>query len=86
MKFLYNIKVHTVPATLDHVFGSKKCPQYNVAYENYLKNSPEVKRIYTEYADLFPYLSKMSGTNITTLTHVYWLYNTLEIENYQNKT
>lgn len=51
-----------------------------------MKQSKEVQRIYTEYADLFPYLSRMTGLNITTITDVYWLYNTLEIERDTNKT
>lgn len=51
-----------------------------------MEQSEEVQRIYSEYADLFPYLSRMSGLNITTITDVYWLYNTLEIERDTNKT
>lgn len=51
-----------------------------------MEESKEVQRIYTEYADLFPYLSKMSGLNITTITDVYWLWNTLDIEREQNKS
>lgn len=51
-----------------------------------MNESKEVQRIYTDYADLFPYLSEMSGLNITTITDVYWLYNTLEIERDTNKT
>lgn len=50
-----------------------------------MKESKEVQRIYSEYADLFPFLTQASGLNITTITDVYWLFNTLEIERDQHK-
>lgn len=81
------IPVHTVPQNLDYVlYASKECPKYQVVYDQYLNDSPEVQRIHTEYADLFPFLTKMSGANITTITDVYWLYNTLHIERDHNKS
>lgn len=80
-------QVHTLPKILDHVLAAgKPCPKYKALFANYMKQSKEVQRIYTEYADLFPYLSRMTGLNITTITDVYWLYNTLEIERDTNKT
>lgn len=81
------IPVHTVPRQLDTVLSaSKDCPKYKVARQNYLNASPEVHRIYTEYADIFPYLTKMSGANVTTITDAYWLHNTLAIERDHNKS
>lgn len=80
-------QVHTIPKTFDHVLtAGKDCPKYKALFANYMKQSKEVQRIYTEYTDLFSHLSRMSGLNITTITDVYWLYNTLEIELDSNKT
>lgn len=81
------IPVHTVPQSLDYVlYASKYCPKYQVVYDKYLNDSPEAQRIHTEHADLFPFLTEMSGANITTITDVYWLYNTLDIERDHNKS
>lgn len=81
------IGVHTIPQSMDYVlYASKECPKYKIAYENYLKESAEVQRIYREHGDLFSFLTEKSGTNITTITDVYWLYNTLHIEKDHNKT
>lgn len=81
------IPVHTIPKSMDHILAAEKdCPKYKELYTNYMKASKEVQRIYTEYADIFPYLSRMSGLNVTTITDVYWLYNTLDTEREQNKT
>lgn len=80
------IPVHTIPKQFDNIlYASAECPKYKATYDEYMKKSAEVQRIYTEYADLFPYLSKKSGSNITTITDVYWLYNTLDIERQHNK-
>lgn len=81
------IPVHTVPRVLDHVLAAKKpCPKYMQAFDDYVKKSAEVQRIYTEYAPLFKYWSEMSGENIETILQAYWLYDTLQIEQYRNKT
>lgn len=81
------IPVHTVPQSLDNVLSaSRDCPKYSAAFEQYLKDSPEVQRILSEYANLFSHLSEMSGANVTTITDVYWLYNTLHIEKDHNKS
>lgn len=81
------IPVHTVPYNLDGVLSAgKPCPKYQTAYEKYLNESSEVKRIYDEYSELFPFLTEKIGSNIKTITDVYWLYNTLQIEKEQNKT
>lgn len=85
--FTANDQVHTIPKALDHILSAGKvCPKYKFLFANYMNQSKEVQRIYSDYADLFPYLAQMSGLNITTITDVYWLYNTLEIERDTNKT
>lgn len=57
-----------------------------VLLANHLKESEEIQQIYTKYADLFPYLSRMSGSNITTIYGVFDLYDILLVEREQNKT
>lgn len=78
------IPVHTIPERNDNAY--KDCPKYNFAIEKYVKESPEVQRIYTEYADLFAYWSKMCGLSIATTSDVYRLHNTLLVESENNKT
>lgn len=87
-KILWNpVPVHTVPSKQDHILSAgKECPKYKATYDRYMKESEEVQRIYSEHAELFTFLSQHSGMNITTITDVYWLYNTLQIERDSNKT
>lgn len=81
------VPVHTVPQRFDHVlFAGKTCPKYKAAYAEYMNKSLEVQRIYAEYSELFSFLTEKSGMNITTITDVYWLYNTLHIERDHNKS
>lgn len=75
------IPVHTIPRNSDYILSaSKNCPKYQVAYQKYLDESPEVQRIYNEHADIFPELTQLCGANITTITDVFWLYDTYQIE------
>lgn len=79
------IPVHTVPQQLDYVlFVGKDCPKFNAAVKQYEKKSKEVQRIFTEYAELFVYWSKMCGTEIKTINDVYKLHKTLEVERDNN--
>lgn len=81
------IPVHTQPNTWDHILsGGRYCAKYNKLFKKYMKESPEVQRIYSEYKELLAYWSEMSGTNIKTTEDVYYLYSTLTIERDQNKT
>lgn len=80
------IPVHTVPRNLDHIIAiEQNCPKYKYLLAKYTNNSDERQRIFTEYADLIAYWSKMSGQNITSTYDIYWLFNTLDIEREQNK-
>ncbi|XP_055309631.1 prostatic acid phosphatase-like [Sitodiplosis mosellana] len=80
------IPVHTVPIKLDYaLWGPEDCPKFWTAHEKYQKESPEVQRIYTEYADEFAHWSEMCGKNLTTILDVFNLYHTLYIESIQNK-
>lgn len=79
------IPVHTVPKDQDYIlYGGKDCPKYFDALEKYLKESAEVQRIYTEYADVFSELSEKSGMNITKLSDVYSLHKVLFTEKKHN--
>lgn len=80
-------QVHSIPMPLDYVlWGPDDCPRFFAAFEKYQRESPEVRRIYTDYADKFIYWSKMCGKNLMTINDVTQLYNTLRKENLLNKT
>lgn len=71
---------------MDYVLTTgKHCPSYEFALKKNMNESPEVQRIYTEYADLFSTWSKNSGANIETIADVFKLYNTLMVEKEHNK-
>lgn len=76
-----------MPRQLDYVLAAVTvlCPKYEAMLAKYLEQSKEVQLIYTKYAGLFPYLSRMSGSNITTIFDVFDFYDTLKIEKEQNK-
>lgn len=81
------VPVHTMPKSLDYVlFFGKRCAKYEAALEKYMKESEEVQRIYSEYAEQFLHWSQESGESIKTLHDVYELHNTLIIEKEHNKT
>lgn len=76
-----------MPRNLDNVLAAQKpCPKYMALLTNHLKQSKDIQEIYTKYAKLFPYLSRMSGLNVTTIYDVFELYDILGIESEQNKT
>lgn len=79
-------QVHTIPPQMDYVLNHlAHCPKYDAAFENFLAESPEVQKIFTEYADKFLYWSKMSGENITTIKGAFDLHKTFYIETMHNK-
>lgn len=81
------IPVHSVPMEFDNVlFSDRNCPKYNIVYEKYLKESPDVQEIYTKYADHLINWSKKCGLNITRPTEVQDLYSTLYMEKTHNKS
>lgn len=63
----------------------KPCPRYDREYDELYK-SKKLKIIDKENAELYDYLSKNTGNNITSVLKVEWLYNTLEIEEFNNLT
>ncbi|KAG4071333.1 hypothetical protein HA402_004037 [Bradysia odoriphaga] len=80
------IPVHTIPTHLDHVLVTgKKCPRFQRAHVDYLQNTSMMKDVLSEYKQLFAHWSKHSGMNIQSIDAVNLLYNTLCIEQEQNK-
>lgn len=80
------IPVHALPIDYDSaLFGAKNCPKYDFTFVQYVRESEEVQRIYTEYADQFLYWSEMCGFNIRTIKDCYNLYKTLSIEKLKHK-
>lgn len=76
-----------MPRKLDNIVAAQKpCAKYMVLLANHWKDSKEIQQIYTEHADLFAYLTRMSGANITTIYNVFDLYDIFVVEREQNKT
>lgn len=79
------IPVHTIPLRIDRNLSlGKYFPEYDAAIQSFMKQCPEVQRIYTEYESLFKHWTQMSGTSITTIYDVYSLHKTLVIERERN--
>ncbi|XP_031634120.1 prostatic acid phosphatase-like [Contarinia nasturtii] len=80
------IPVHTIPQENDYILvGTKSCARYNHAYKMY-KKSTEYKALMKKSKTLYQYLEKHSGKEMKNLQSVHNLYDTLRIENLQNKT
>lgn len=80
------IPVHTIPIDFDSaLFGAKHCPKYDHDFQNHVKDSEEVQRIYTDNADQFSYWSRMCGREIVTIKDCYNLHKTISIEKLKNK-
>lgn len=74
------IPVHTVPEHEDNVLAEKKnCDKYIHEFQRVLDSS-EMKKIDEDNADLYRYLSRMTGQEISSLRNVESLYNLLYIE------
>lgn len=63
----------------------KPCRSYDKAYET-LYQSEKLKTINRENAELYDYLSKHTGDNISSVLKVESLYNTLQIQELNNLT
>lgn len=74
------IPVHTVPQHRDyHLALRKQCHQLDYSMIQYL-NTTVYKILFEKYQPLIKYLEVNSGQNLTTLTAISTLYNTLYIE------
>lgn len=80
------IPVHTLPTDSDMLLhGDKACPKYDALYEYYMNRSPEVQAIFKKYGHLFPYWTRKSGENVTTIEDVFMLYKKLVSDKERNK-
>lgn len=81
------IPVHAVPTNLDFIlFSDTNCPKYEIAFEKYLKESPEVEEIYTKNAQHMNFWSEKCGIHLTKPIDILALYLTLYIEKVHNKS
>lgn len=81
------IPVHTVPMHSEYVIGNNRgCAKFNALSSKHMKKSPEIQRIYSQYADQFVHWSQESGANITTFRDVKRLFKTLYMENIHKKS
>lgn len=62
-----------------------KCDKYDNMF-NKVKQSEKVHNVIKQHKPLFEYLTIHSGSNISTIEDVEFLYNTLEIEQLHNLT
>lgn len=79
------IPVHTLPRKLDNIIAIESDPSLSDIVTEHIKEKGDVKRIFTEHADLIAYWSKMSGLEIKKSLQIYWIYNTLVVAKEQNK-
>ncbi|XP_018565963.1 testicular acid phosphatase homolog isoform X1 [Anoplophora glabripennis] len=80
------IPIHTVPETEDAILSAKKpCPKYNLLQQQLFK-SDYFRNITHRNHDLYAYLTRYSGTTISTLETLEFLYNTFLIETLYNYT
>lgn len=73
------VPIHTTPRNLDKLLAVKApCPRLEKALKQAYINEEE--RSGEKMADYYKELTRYTGENITTITNVEFLYNTLEIE------
>lgn len=79
-----NISIIKVPFKDEHLlFTSKKCNRFNLAVAEFQRSDDYLKFI---DRNLYEYLGKNSGENITTPLDVSHLYDTLLVESINNFT
>jgi len=80
------IPIHTLPQSEDSLLSSHAvCPRFSELLRE-VANSAFMKHLYNDNRDLFKYLSEHTGSNITDISHLDYIYDTLLIENIYNKT
>lgn len=80
------VPIHTIPENEDPVLATKKpCPKYDLLLKK-LQNTEQFKNINHQLHDLYAYLTRYSGTTISSVEDVEFLYNTLFIETIYNYT
>ncbi|TRY64358.1 hypothetical protein TCAL_00857 [Tigriopus californicus] len=80
------IPIHTVPGDIDNLLSNHaKCPRRDKAQDEVLA-SDEVHKLNQQHKELYGYLTEHSGTSITNMVEVDYIYDTLFIERIYNKT
>lgn len=80
------IPIRSLPRTQDYLLAQKKpCRKYDEMLKNLYENPPQdVIEMMRQNEELFKMLSRSTGRNVTTITDVELLYNTLLVENDAN--
>ncbi|CAL8096145.1 unnamed protein product [Orchesella dallaii] len=63
----------------------RECPEFDRLFDDFIRNSPMMKKINEDNKDLFATLSENSGVNITTINEIDSFYATLMVEEYKGK-
>lgn len=80
------VPVHTVPKSLDALLSSHAtCPRFDELQKE-LEESKFMKDLYTDNRDMFEYISANTGINVTTITELDYIYDSLFIESIYNKS
>jgi len=80
------IPVHTVPLKDDNIIGNHvSCPRLEKLNQQ-VNDLPEIRQIINENAEVFDYLTKNSGRNMTSLWDIDFMFDCLFIESVYNKT
>lgn len=76
------VPIASVPRTEDALLAQKRpCPRYDEALRRLWANGArELRKLHDDSAELFAYLTKHSGVNVTHIRHVETLYNTLDVQ------
>lgn len=76
------IPIRSMPRTQDYLLAQKKpCRKYDEMLKNLYENPPaDVVEMMRQNEELFKMLTRNTGHNVTSITDVEFLYNTLQVE------
>lgn len=81
------IPVHTVPVPEDSLLSMGSiCPRADALVKDLIKTDPTLKSLDEDNAWLYKYLTNHTGQDVSNLTSVGYIYDTLNIERRYNKT
>ena len=77
--------MHTIPQTEDSLLSShSECPRFDQLQDE-LEKSPEFEKIYADNKELFKFISENSGSKVTNVVELDYIYDTLFIEHNNNR-
>jgi len=80
------VPIHTVDQSDDYLLSSHaNCPKFEELHAQVLEGQT-MKSIYLENIELFRYISKHTGLNLTDIVHLDYVYDTLLCETVHNKS